>query len=128
MKRLALGAVAGAALAYYRFFGGPMEGTAWQIQLKADSVFSFSHADTLIFQRGKLKALGYEGTAFTAGAYSARNVGGDVDAIWNASQIDDKKGTMTWHGLVRGDTIEGVAILTTKDGKERRFSFTGKRA
>ena len=128
MKRLLLGAIAGAALAYYRLFGGPMEGTAWEIRLKADSFFAFSHTDTLVFERGKLKANGYQATGFGPGTYSARNIGGDVDAIWNASLVDAQKGTMTWHGLVRGDAIEGVAILSTKDGRHKRFTFSGKRA
>ena len=127
MTRLILGVIAGAALMYYRLFGGPMEGTAWEVSLKADSLFSFSHTDTLVFDKGKLKASGYQGTGFVPGSYSAKRVGGDVDAIWNASLTDDKKGTMTWHGLVRGDRIEGIAILV-KGGKEKRYTFTGKRA
>ena len=123
MKRLLLGAVAGAALTYYRLFGGPLEGTAWEIKLKADSIFSFSHKDTLIFDRGQLKASG-----FSSASYDAKRVGGEVDAIWNASMTSAERGTMTWHGLVKGDKIEGVAVLWTKDGKQKRFSFSGKRA
>lgn len=115
-------------MAYYRLFGGPMEDTAWDVKLKADSFFAFAHHDTLVFERGKLKASGYQGTGFTAGSYNAQRVGGDVDAIWNASLTDAQKGTMTWHGLVRGDTIEGVAVLWTKDGHQKRFTFSGKRA
>jgi len=128
MMRLALGIFAGAALAYYRFFGGPMEGTKWEVHLKADSFFAFSHTDTLVFDRGKLLAQGYQATGFSPGSYNASSVGGDVDAIWNASLIDARRGTMTWHGLVRGDSIEGVAVLIGKDGRERRFTFSGKRA
>lgn len=123
-----LGAAASLALAYYRLLGGPMEDTAWEIHLKADSFFAFPHHDTLVFSRGKLKASGYEATGFASGAYAAQNVGGDIDAIWNASLSDDRTGTMSWYGLVRGDTIEGVAILRGKDGRERRFTFSGKRA
>ena len=63
--------MAGAALTYYRLFGGPMEGTAWEIKLKADSIFSFAHKDTLIFDRGKLKANG-----FTSAAYDAKRKAG----------------------------------------------------
>lgn len=128
MRKLFFGTVAGIAVAYYRLFGGPMEGTAWEVKLKADTVFSFSHHDTLVFSRGKLVASGYQATGFEPGAYNAQNVGGDIDAIWNASLADSRKGTMTWHGLVRGDTIEGVAILWTKDGHQKRYTFSGKRA
>jgi hypothetical protein len=126
--RLLLGVIAGLALAWYRLFGGPLEDTAWDVKLKADHLFSFSHEDTLIFSGGKLRANGYQATGFTPGAYSASRVGGDVDAIWNASLEDERRGTMTWHGLVRGDTIEGMAVLTTKDGRQKRFTFSGKRA
>lgn len=128
MKRVLLGAIAALAMAWYRLFGGPLEDTSWEIKLKADSFFSFSHHDTLVFERGKLKASGYEATGFTPGSYNAQKVGGDVDAIWNASLIDTHRGTMTWHGLIRGDKMEGVAILWTRDGKQKRFTFTGKRA
>ena len=128
MRKLFFGTVAGLAVAYYRFFGGPLEGTAWEVKLKADTFFSFSHHDTLVFSRGKLLASGYQATGFEPGSYNAQNVGGDIDAIWNASLADSRKGTMTWHGLVRGDTIEGVAILWTKDGHQKRYTFSGKRA
>ena len=128
MKRILLGAIAALAMAYWRLFGGPLEDTSWEIKLKADSFFAFSHHDTLVFERGKLKASGYQATGFTPGSYNATKVGGDVDAIWNASLLDERRGTMTWHGLVRGDTMEGVAILWTKDGKQKRVTVTGKRA
>ena len=128
MKRLLLGAVAGAALAYYRFFGGPLEGTTWEVKLKADSFFALSHHDKLVFERGKFVASGYKASEFGSGSYSARSVDGDIDAIWNAAITNSEKGTMTWHGLVRGDTIEGVAILWTKDGHQKRYTFSGKRA
>lgn len=128
MKRILLGVIAGLALGYYRFFWGPLEGTEWEIKLKSDSFFSFSHKDTLRFKKGKLRAEGYQVTGFDSGAYNAQNVGGDVDAIWNASLEDASRGTMTWHGLVRGDTMEGVAILWTRDGKQKRFTFSGKKA
>lgn len=128
MKRVLLGALAALALAYYRFFGGPLENTHWEIKLKADSFFAFSHHDTLIFQRGKLTAKGYQANGFSAASYDAQKVDGDIDAIWNASFSDARRGTMTWHGLVRGDKMEGVAILWTKDGRQKRFTFTGKRA
>ena len=120
--------IAGAGVMYYRVFGGPMEDTAWEIKLKADHLLAFGHQDRLVFQRGKLLASGWQATGFSPGVYNAQRVGGDVDAIWNASLADSEKGTMTWHGLVRGDTIEGVAILVTRDGREKRFNFTGKRA
>lgn len=123
-----LGAAAALGLAYYRLFGGPLEDTSWEIKLKADSFFAFSHRDTLTFGGGKLRATGYQGDGFKAGVYSAQRVGGDVDALWNASLTDAERGTMTWHGLVRGDTIEGVAILVRKDGKQKRFTFKGHRA
>lgn len=119
--------IAGAGMAYYRFFGGPMEGTAWDVKLKADSFFSFSKSDRLVFERGKLSVEGHHGALSPAG-YDARRVGGDVDALWSAALTDHERGTMTWHGLVRGDRIEGVAILHTHDGKRKRFTFTGRRA
>ena len=128
MRSLFLGTVAGLAVAYYRLFGGPLEDTAWEVRIKADSFFAFPHHDTLIFSRGKLKASGYQATGFPPGSYNAQSVGGDVDALWNASLNDAQRGTMTWHGLVRGDPIEGVAILWTKDGHQKRFTFSGKRA
>jgi hypothetical protein len=128
VKRILLGAATALGLAYYRLFGGPLEDTAWEIKLKADTFLAFSHHDTLIFEQGKLKAKGYQGDGFTPGSYSAQRVGGDVDALWNASLTDAKRGTMTWHGLVRGDTIEGVAILVKKDGRQKRYTFSGRRA
>lgn len=113
---------------YNRVVGGPMDGTRWDVKVKPDSFFSFSKEDTLVFDKGRLSVVGDHSETFGSADYSAEtlNMSGD-DAVWHASLGDSEGGVMAWHGLVRGDTIEGVAVQWPREGKPRRFTFKGSR-
>lgn len=107
-----------------------MDGTQWDVRIKSDSLFSFSHKDTLVFEKGRVSVVGGAPEDFEPANYSAEtlDLSGD-QRVWHASLGDEQRGVMTWHGMVRGDNIEGVAVLWPRDGKPRRFTFKGtKRA
>lgn len=104
-----------------------MDGSAWEVKLRADTLFASSSRETLLFEKGRFTAAAHAGSGFSASEYSAQSFDGDVDMIWNASLPHAERGVMTWHGLVRGDEIEGIAVLWRKDAKPKRFTFHGTR-
>lgn len=126
MRSLFFAVAAAVGLAYARLVGGPMDGTQWDVKIKPDSFFAWSRHDTLVFNRGQVSIVG-DGDSFPPAVYSAQSLDSDTaDTIWNAS-LTRGQGIMTWHGLVRGDTIEGEAVLWSKDGKAKRYLFKGSR-
>lgn len=127
MRKLLLAAVAALSIGYARLFGGPMDDTAWEVKIKGDSLFAFSHPDTLIFRRGRLSMAGFIASGFEPAVYSAQSVAGDSETIWNASLEHPDRGVVSLQGLVRGDQVEGVAVWWTRDGKLKKFTFRGSR-
>jgi len=117
-----------AALVSARLFGGPMDGTIWDVKIKPESIFSLSHRGSLVFTRGKLDVQAPISDGFEPGYYSAQPVDGTTaDAVWSASLKKPEDGVMSWHGLVRGDRVEGFAVWWTKSGRAKRYSFQGSR-
>ena len=127
MKKLLFAAVAALGLAYGRLFGGPMDDTAWDVKIKADSLFAFSKSDTLVFRRGRLSMAGFIASGFSPASYNAQKVDGDSETVWNASLEHPERGVVSLQGLVRGDQVEGVAVWWTPDGKLKKFTFHGSR-
>lgn len=127
MRKLLLALFTALGLAYARVFGGPMDGTAWEVKVRPDSLFAFSRRGTLVFEKGRLTAATTIAEGFTPAVYNAQEGDGDFESVWNASLTHVEKGVMTWHGLVRGDKIQGIAVWWVKNGKPRRFTFSGSR-
>ncbi|MBI5629307.1 MAG: hypothetical protein HY921_00275 [Elusimicrobia bacterium] len=127
MKKTFLAFVASLGLAYYRLLGGPIDGTAWDIKIKPDSLFSFSHKDTLIFTKGQLSVPGFASSGFSPAYYNAQNMDGQFDTMWVASFNDAEKGVVSWQGMIKGDQVEGVVVWWTKGGKLKRYTFKGNR-
>lgn len=127
MKKVLLGLATAAGLAYARLFGGSIDGTAWDVKVKADSLFSFSRSGTLSFEKGRLNALLPQAAGFAPGNYQSQSVGMPGGTIWSAALEEASRGVLSWHGLIRGDEIQGIAVLWRTDGKPERFLFKGKR-
>ena len=126
MRTLLLALAAGAAIAYATLFGGPMDGTVWEVKMRGDSLISRSHRQTLAFRRGRLSVEGPLSEGFQASPYRAKPAFGD-DAVWSAALSHPENGIQSWQGLVRGERIEGTAVWWDKDGKPRRYTFRGTR-
>lgn len=105
-----------------------MDGTAWDVKIKSESLFSFARAETLVFEKGRVSMLRGRPESFEPAVYSAETLDiANGESVWHASLGDTDRGVMTWHGLVRGDSIEGVAVLWPPQGKPKRFTFKGTR-
>jgi hypothetical protein len=126
MKKLLFGAAALIGLAYASLVGGPMDGSTWEVKIKPDSLFSLSHRELLVFQKGRLSVAGSLAAGFPPALYNARQVDG-ADEAWSAALSQTEGGIVTWSGLVRGDTIEGMVVWWAKNSKPRRFTFKGAR-
>ena len=127
MRTLFLVGAAAIALGFAYQMTRPLEGTSWEVKTKADSFFSLSHRDTLIFKDGRLTSARWADQGFAPAGYAAKREEGK-SASWAASLRQDGKGTLVWHGMARGDRMEGTLQWTSEDGRTRSYKFKGVRS
>ena len=116
----------GAPLDFLRL-GKPLDKTVWEVKVRADRIFAFSHKDTLIFEDGRLTVGSYADKGFLPAKYGAE--AGDMGgaAAWQASLKQDGAGTSQWQGVAQGEGIEGTVLWIGKNGKTKRYTFKGSK-
>ena len=126
-----MNSVAGAFLAavnfiYAAIFGGPIDGTAWDVKVKQDGFFHWgSKRETLVFHGGKLVVAGAVSQGYSPTLYSARDE--ENGTIFAAVLGDPSREAVEWSGRVDGDHISGVVIVRARDGRVVRYGFSGEK-
>lgn len=126
MKILLALALSLLAFAYRSLGSGGLDGSVWEVKVRPRALFALSRKDTLAFDRGRLSSARFLGSGFAPGGYShdaARGAGGS----FSASLARSDGSTLDWSGRVTGDRVKGELLLTSADGKSRRYSFHGRR-
>jgi hypothetical protein len=128
-------AIALAALAYayethsYNFNfinnGAAMDGTVWDVRIKPHAWLSFSHKDTLVFDSGRMAAVGYMASGYPSGAYNS--AGHKDQCSWQVAIQRSSSDTIQWTGHVADGSIEGDIVQHDENGRVRKFHFTGVR-
>ncbi len=111
---------------YAAIFGGPVDGTSWDVKVKRDGLFRWgSKRETLVFHNGKLVVAGAVGRGYSPTLYEARDEenGTAFAAILNEPSRD----AIEWSGRIDGDRITGVVIVRERDGRVVRYAFSGTR-
>lgn len=126
MKSLAGIFFAAVNLLYASVFGGPIDGTAWDVKVKQEGFFHWSStAETLVFHKGSATIAGEIAKGYSPALYEAKD---DGDGTAFTVVLDDAgRDPVEWTGRVEGDRIVGVMIVKPHDGKPRRFTFSGER-
>ena len=124
--RLILGvALAGLLLASRSFFTGPLDGSAWDIKVKRVSFLPLGKKDTLVFERGRFSSARMLASGYFPSGYNARTL--EAGGSWEVSQIREDGSVLTWRGRVSGDRIKGTVTRRARNGRERSYSFKGRR-
>jgi hypothetical protein len=126
MKSLAVLFFAAVNLLYASVFGGPIDGTAWEIKVKKDGFFHWaSRRDTLVFERGKAVIAGEIAQGYHSARYDASK--DDDGTAFTMRLSGDDRDPVEWSGRVEGDSISGVIVVRGHDGRVLRYVFTGAR-
>jgi len=127
MKSLAGAFFAAVNLLYAAMFGGPIDGTAWDVKVKEEGFFHWtSHRDTLVFHGGKAVIAGEVARGYSPALYDAKDESGVTDFSLTLSG-ENGRDPVEWKGRVEGSHISGVVIVRGRDGKTLRYVFTGER-
>ncbi|MEQ1919204.1 MAG: hypothetical protein ABL955_08400 [Elusimicrobiota bacterium] len=111
---------------YAAIFGGPIDGSAWDVKVKQDGFFHWgSKRETLVFHNGKLVVAGAVSQGYSPSLYQARDE--ENGTIFAAVLNDPSREAIEWTGRVDGDRIAGVVIVRARDGRVVRYAFTGAR-
>lgn len=111
---------------YAAIFGGPIDGTSWDVKVKQDGFFHWgSKRETLVFHNGKLVVAGAVSRGYSPALYQARDE--ENGAAFAAILNNPSRESVEWSGRVNGDRIAGVVIVRARDGRVVRYAFSGER-
>ena len=111
---------------YAALFGGPIDGSAWDVKVKQDGFFHWgSKKETLVFHGGKLVVAGAVSQGYAPTLYEARD---EENGTAFAAILDEpSREAIEWNGHVNGDRISGIVIVRARDGRVVRYAFSGER-
>lgn len=111
---------------YAAVFGGPIDGTTWDVKVKEEGFFHWSsRPETLVFHDGKLVIAGEVAQGYSPALYEAKDEPGGTAFAVTLDQPGRER--VEWTGRVDGERIAGVVIVRGKDGRVARYVFTGGR-
>src|SRR5476651_2037314 len=116
MKSLAGIFFAAVNLLYASMFGGPIDGTAWDVKVKQDGFFHWSsQSDTLIFHGGKAVIAGEIAKGYAPALYDSK----EQDGATNFTLVlaGDGHDPVEWSGRVEGERIAGSVVVHGRDGR-----------
>ena len=123
--------IAGLFLAAVNFmsaslFGGPIDGTAWDVKVKQEGFFHWtSQRDTLIFHGGRAVIAGEIAKGYEPVLYDSKAEDGAT--AFTLVLDGDGRDAVEWSGRVQGEKIAGSVVVRERGGRTRRFTFRGAR-
>lgn len=113
-------------LLYAAMFGGPIDGTSWDVRIREQGFFHWtSQSDTLVFHGGEAVIAGEIAKGYAPAVYDARQ-----DAAGTEFTVRLERGDLdpvVWSGRVKDGRIAGVVTVRGRDGRVARYVFSGGR-
>jgi hypothetical protein len=126
MKNIAGIFFAAVSLLYASMFGGPIDGTAWDVKVKQEGFFHWSsQSDTLIFHQGKAVIASEIAKGYSPALYESKAEEGAT--AFSLILDGDGRDAVEWSGRVEGERIAGSVVVRSPDGRTQRFTFSGAR-
>jgi hypothetical protein len=111
---------------------GPLDKKTFIIEMFKDGKKKAMDPDELKFDAAKFKSKSFVDWGFTKAApYKITSIDSTDAAAkaysWTAETINDIKEVMTWEGTIKGEDIDGTAVLVNAKGETKyNYTFTGK--
>ena len=113
-------------LLYASLFGGPIDGTAWDVKVKQEGFFHWGTTrETLVFHGGKAVIAGEVAKGYAPALYDAAEESGAT--AFSLTLAGDDRDPVEWSGRVEGEHIADVVIVRGRDGRVARYVFSGER-
>ena len=111
---------------YASLFGGPIDGTAWDVKVKKDGFFNWTtRKETLVFAQGRAVIAGEVARGYRPAMYKASE--DEAGTVFSVVLAGDGRDPVEWTGRVEGGRITGVVVVRGRDGHILRYVFTGER-
>jgi hypothetical protein len=127
LNGLATVAFAAVNVVYAAVFGGPMDGTVWDVKMKEDGLFHWGRQhDTLLFTRGRMILEGEVAQGVPTPLYEAASAAGEATAF--AAVLEHPlRGRWEWVGKAEGEKLSGHINVQLPDGRIKRLTFWGEK-
>lgn len=127
LNGLATAAFAAVNFVYAAVFGGPMDGTVWDVKMKEEGFLRWgSRRDTLIFARGRMLVEGEVAQGVATPLYEAAAAAGEATAF-AATLEHPLRGRWEWVGKADGEKVSGHINVVLPDGRVKRLKFWGEK-
>ncbi|HNW38914.1 MAG TPA: hypothetical protein PL125_05420 [Candidatus Omnitrophota bacterium] len=101
-----------------------LNGTQWEIEIKAMSGKAKADKDLISFADGKVNSRNMEAKGFEATNFSMRLLEDGETYTWETMQVSEKTGAAFWRGDIGSDGImRGVLSIRDKKNKVSDFNF-----
>lgn len=97
---------------------GALDGKTFVAELGVKGKPAHEKADVITFKEGKFHSSSCDQYGYNQGAYTVA-VSGDA-TTFDVETVSESDGKLKWHGVVKGDTVEGSYIHSPKPGFFRR--------
>ena len=126
MKSVAGALLSAVNLLYAALFGGPIDGTAWDVKVRQRGFLHWtSREETLVFHDGKAVIAGEIARGYAPALYETRaETAGTSFSVHLEGTGQDP---VDWLGRIKDGRITGVVVVRRRDGRETRYVFTGTR-
>lgn len=120
-------AFAAVNVVYAAVFGGPMDGTAWDVKLREDGFFHWSsRRETVVFARGRMMVAGEVAQGVPTPLYEAAAAAGKATAF--AAVLEHPlRGRWEWAGTAENGRLSGHIHVVLPDGRVKRLRFWGQK-
>ena len=124
MASVARAFLAAVNLLYAAAFGGPIDGTAWSVQVRQAGFFHWgSRQETLVFHDGRAVIAGAVAQGYATPYYDARPAADGTD--FTVRLDDGERDPVVWTGRIRDGRIAGQVLIGRQGGRVTRYEFTG---
>jgi hypothetical protein len=113
-------------LLYAAVFGGPIDGTSWDVKVREQGFFHWtSRSETLVFHDGKAVIAGAIAKGYPPALYDAREDAKGTEFTVRLEGAD--RDPVVWSGRVKDGRIAGIVIVRRRNGRVARYVFAGGR-
>jgi len=102
-----------------------LDGTKWRMEMTPKGSAIPHFIDRIHFDDGKFTSVIFARKGFRSSLYTlTENAGGPI--VWEVKLKSNTKGDVSWHGELKGESMDGTAVWNRSDGTVISYTLSGR--
>jgi len=102
-----------------------LDGTKWRMEMTPKGSAIPHFIDRIHFDDGKFTSVIFARKGFRSSLYTLTENAGEP-IVWEVELKSDTKGDVSWHGELKGDSMDGTAVWNRSDGTVISYTLSGR--